>query len=43
MKESIGEGNRTPELIKSVIYLTTKYSLYKTSQTKIVGLLFDVE
>jgi hypothetical protein len=43
MKESMGDGNHTPELLKSVIYLTTKYSLFRMSQVKIVSLLSDVE
>lgn len=29
--------------MRSIIYLTTKYSLYKTPQAKIVNLLYDVD
>lgn len=43
MRESLGEENKTPEHLKSIIYLTTRYSLYKPSQAKIVGLLYDVD
>ena len=29
--------------MRSIIYLTTKYSLYKTPQAKIVNFLYDVD
>lgn len=44
MKDSLSESNRSPdELVKSVIYLTTRYSLYKPSEARIVNFLYDVE
>mgnify|MGYP000909621089 FL=1 len=43
MKDSIGEDTRTSETMRSIIFLTTKYSLYKTPQTKIVNFLYDVD
>ncbi len=43
MRDSLGGSSRHAEPVKSIIYLTTRFSMYKLATDKIVGFLMDVD